>query len=148
MEQCEPIRIVANLQLVRMLIEQRRQRVEVAMAGSIEQLPVNAQRIHVSLERSPVGKAVFPGNGELRVGELGIGIGLAELLEVSLGLLAEPLEVLGRLHDTHLPSLRPPVVRVLRGEDVRSCTQHAEEGQRPFTRTVVWQSGVLYTLRY
>ena len=32
-----------------MLIEQRRQRLEVAMAGSIEQLTVNAQRIHVSL---------------------------------------------------------------------------------------------------
>jgi len=56
----------------------------------------------VGLEGAPARKPVLPGDRELRVGEFGLRIGFAELVEVTLGLLTEPLEV--GLYDANLPS--------------------------------------------
>ncbi len=85
-----------------MLIEQRGQRLHVAAAGRLKQLAFDAQSIDVALEGAPARKPVLPGDRELRVGEFGLRIGFAELVEVTLGLLTEPLEV--GLHDANLPS--------------------------------------------
>ena len=85
-----------------MLIEERGQRLHVAAACGVKQLALDAQRIDVGLEGAPARKPVLPGDRELRVGEFGLRIGFAELVEVTLGLLTEPLEV--GLYDANLPS--------------------------------------------
>src|SRR3546814_7198511 len=56
-------------------------------------ISLDAQGVDVGFERAPARKTALPGDVELRVGEFGLGIGFAELVEMTLGLLAEPLEI-------------------------------------------------------
>src|SRR5438270_8119938 len=84
---------LAGMELVGMLVEQRPQRSYVALPRCLEQLSLDAQRIHVRLERAPAREAVLLRELELGVGELRVGVRLPQLLETSLGLLAEPVEV-------------------------------------------------------
>src|SRR5205807_678911 len=87
------VRFLAGMELVGMFVEQCPQRSYVALPRCLEQLSLDAQRIHVRLERAPAGEAVLLRELELSVGELRGGVRLPQLLETSLGLLAEPVEV-------------------------------------------------------
>ena len=74
-EQRPFVRLVARVDLVRMLIEQLPQCSSLAVPRRVEQLALYRQRIDVRLERTPAGKAVLLRQLELRVGEPCRGIG-------------------------------------------------------------------------
>src|SRR5204863_7845761 len=96
MEQRVLVRSVPCVQLGGMRVEQRFQFVDVAFSRGVEELAVDGERIDVRLERAPAGKSVLLCKSELRVGELRIATGLAQLGESMFGLLAQPFEV-GRM---------------------------------------------------
>ncbi len=85
-----------------MLLEERAQLRDVAVARGGEDLAVERERVDVRLERAPARKAELLGQRKLRVSELRVGIRFLEFFETTLGLLAEPIEigVFGKRHAT------------------------------------------------
>jgi hypothetical protein len=95
MKQGVLVGLVAGVDRLGMLVEQRRQCLDVAFLGGLEQLAFQRQRVNVRLERTPAGESVLFGEVELRVGELGFGIGLPQLSETLFRLFAQPIEAGG-----------------------------------------------------
>jgi len=76
-----------------MLFEQPGQLRDVAIAGGREDLAVERQRVNVRLERAPARKAVLLGERELRISELRVRVGLLKLVQATLSLFAEPIQI-------------------------------------------------------
>ena len=95
MQQGVLVWLVANVQLLRVLVEQLRQRANVPPFRGVEQLAVHCQRIDVCLERPPAGETILLGEVELGVGQFGGRSRLAQLVEPAFGLFAEPVEIGG-----------------------------------------------------
>ena len=99
------VRFRKRVQLVRVLIEQISQPVDVAVACRVEQLTIHRQGVDVCLERAPARESVLPGDVELRGSQLRCGVGLPQFFEPTLRLLPKPVDV-GLVREIHgdLPS--------------------------------------------
>ena len=97
----------------------RQQRIEIARTALLDgrdDLPIDALRVDMRLQRAPARKAVVPGDRELGLVQPGRGVARAQFVELLLGGLLQPVDMrLSRKclrHDA--PSFSAPGVRVSR----------------------------------